>query len=91
VPKTASIVQIPKGITSLNGLVQKAAPDTNPPLYQNYYFGKNANDIQSASDCTIVRGSSIAVEANRGFNIANVEGDVATLGANARLCFSGSK
>ncbi len=58
-------------------------------LYQNYYFGKKASEITSARECSIVRGSSLAVEANRGFNIQNIQGDVQLLSQNAVTCFAG--
>jgi hypothetical protein len=91
VPKTASIVDLSKSTTNLDGTKKPGPTDTDPPLYTNYYYGQNANEIKEAKDCTIVRGSSLKVEANRGFDISTVESDVSTLGANAPLCFAGSK
>ena len=69
---------------------QPIDPPDNPraPVYKNYYYGLDASNVQSAKDCTIVRGSSLMVEANRGYNTMNVQSDVDLLTKNAALCFS---
>jgi hypothetical protein len=60
-----------------------------PPVYQNYLFGKQASSITSAKECSIVRGSTLPVEANRGYNILNVEPDIQKLSQYTALCFPG--
>ncbi len=62
---------------------------TSTAIYNNYYFGKKASDVSSARECSIVRGSSLVVEANRGFNIKNIQNDVKLLSQNGALCFAG--
>jgi hypothetical protein len=62
-----------------------------PSTYQNYYFGKQASSITKAQECSIVRGSSLPVEANRGYNIMNTDSDIKNLTQNAALCFPGGK
>ena len=40
---------------------------------RSYFFGKEASTVTDADQCTIVRGSTLKVESNRGYNIKNVE------------------
>ncbi len=47
--------------------------------YRNFIFGKEGSQINAANECTIVRGSSLAVEANRGYDVSNAQADVALL------------
>lgn len=42
-----------------------AATSPEPPVYKNYFFGKDAAQIERANECSIVRGSALKVEANR--------------------------
>lgn len=61
--------------------------------YQNYLYGKPGASVSKAEDCTIVRGSSLVVEANRGYDVSNSESDVSILQndlPNGR-CFPGGK
>lgn len=61
--------------------------------YQNYLYGKPGANVSKAEDCTIVRGSSLVVEANRGYDVSNSESDVSILQndlPNGR-CFPGGK
>ena len=54
----------------------------------SFYYGKYANNINSANECTIFRGntsnSGTLVEANRGYNIENTEADVQICGTEMR-------
>lgn len=50
--------------------------------YKNYLFGQEANTLTDAKQCTIVRGSTLKVEANRGYDINNAEKDVNFLNAD---------
>jgi len=49
--------------------------------YLNFLYGKNANHIENANECSIYRGSTEngwqLVEANRGLNVKNVQSDLA--------------
>ncbi|MDD2745687.1 MAG: VCBS repeat-containing protein, partial [Candidatus Gracilibacteria bacterium] len=67
------------------------ATDNDPPIYYNYYFGKAASTITSARECSIVRGSTLPVEANRGYNILNVEPDLKKLTPYTAECFPAGK
>ncbi|PID87581.1 hypothetical protein CSB07_00690 [Candidatus Gracilibacteria bacterium] len=53
--------------------------------YDNFLFGKNASSISEAIDCSFYRGSledsGKLVEANRGYNIKNIEKDNSLLQA----------
>lgn len=59
------------------------------PVYQNYLYGKTASGITNAKECSIVRGSSLPVEANRGYNILNIEKDLSMLTPYPTVCFPG--
>ena len=43
--------------------------NNNTKVFKNYFFGKKAESLTAANQCTIVRGSSLKAEANHGFNI----------------------
>ena len=38
-----------------------------------------------------MRGTTLKVEANRGYDISSIQGDAGTLSGNPALCFSGDK
>lgn len=49
-------------------------------MYDNYFYGTKASAITSASQCSLIRGStfggrSTTVETNHGYNIVGAEGD----------------
>lgn len=102
----ASINQIVKNGLSMNialGTSIDYAGDPTyweSPKYRYYLFGQKAEDITSAEQCTIVRGSSLPTEANRGYNVFNSENDAKALsdpsqppfvGDGRGLCFNGSQ
>ncbi|MCD5380636.1 VCBS repeat-containing protein, partial [Candidatus Gracilibacteria bacterium] len=49
-------------------------------IYTNFLYGNHGDDFNEAIDCTMYRGSTdnggTLVEANRGYNIDNVQGDI---------------
>lgn len=47
--------------------------------YRNFIYGKQGADIKTAADCSIVRGSTLPVEANRGYDVTNSEADASLL------------
>jgi len=50
-----------------------------PSTYTNFYYGRAWQNLETARDCSIFRGSTdwgTLVEANRGFNVLNVWPDV---------------
>ena len=47
--------------------------DTESKTYKNYFFGQEASTITDAKQCTIVRGSTLKVESNRGYAVKNAE------------------
>lgn len=65
---------------------------TDGKLYKNYFFGQEASSITDMKQCTIVRGSTLKVEANRGYNPKNSENDVKILQSDLPngQCFSGN-
>jgi hypothetical protein len=69
-----------------------AATSTNVAMvYKNYFFGQEATAITDMKQCTIVRGSTLPVESNHGYNIKNAQGDADILQSdlpNGR-CFPG--
>ncbi|MCH8518895.1 VCBS repeat-containing protein, partial [Candidatus Gracilibacteria bacterium] len=55
--------------------------------YTNFYYGRAGQNLESARDCTIYRGSidgGTLVEANRGYNVLNVGPDVDMCGQGMR-------
>lgn len=84
IPVDIKITKVGSGSSS-----SSSSSNPTPPIYQNYYFGKQAASITSAKDCSIVRGSTLPVEANRGYNIMNAEPDVKKLTQYTSLCFPG--
>ncbi|MBW7954446.1 VCBS repeat-containing protein [Candidatus Gracilibacteria bacterium] len=54
--------------------------DINKDIYTNFLYGKQARDINNALDCSFYRGSTAnsgqLIEANRAFNINNIEPDI---------------
>ncbi len=75
-------IAVPTTYTKTGGLV---GPDgmplfsTEPKSYSNYLFGRRADSLETAGDCSIVRGSTLPVEANRGYNVQNVQKDLDAL------------
>lgn len=59
--------------------------------YRNFLYGREGSLVQKAEDCTIVRGSTLPVEANRGYNALNSQADLALLQADrpGGKCFPG--
>ncbi len=47
--------------------------------YESYLFWRNAGSISQADQCSIVRWSTLAVEANRGYNVSHAQEDVSVL------------
>jgi hypothetical protein len=72
-----------------SGSTSSQGTTPEPPSYQNYLFGRGAKDITRASECSIVRGSTLRVEANRGYNPLGVQPDVEQLSATPVLCYPG--
>lgn len=66
-------------------------PSKSTTTYANYFFGRKAETINRANQCTIVRGSTLTVEANRGYNIQQIEADSALLSSGGVGCFPGNK
>lgn len=66
---------------------------TSTKIYKNYFFGQEANLVTDMKQCSIVRGSSLVAESNRGYNIKNAELDAALLQSDLSMgrCFPGSK
>jgi len=58
--------------------------------YTNYFFGKMGSSITKAEQCSIVRGSTLAVESNRGYNVNNVQPDIDTLSPEGAKCAIGT-
>jgi len=80
----------------------KSTATTNPPasglsatvgtrVYKNYLFGQDASVINDAKQCTIVRGSTLTVESNHGYDIQTAQSDVNILQADlpSGQCFPG--
>ncbi len=59
--------------------------------YINHYYGLSADTLTGALQCTIARGSSRLVEANRAYNIHHAGSDTQTLqnSLGAGQCFAG--
>lgn len=77
--------------TEGSGTIQATSSNV-ATLYKNYFFGQDASSITDMKQCTIVRGSTLKVEANHGYNIKNAESDANILSSdlpNGR-CFPGS-
>lgn len=74
---------------SSSGSLQK---NTKEREYKNYFFGQEASTITDTKQCTIVRGSTLKVESNRGYNINNAEKDINFLNADqpGGGCFNGT-
>lgn len=56
--------------------------------YTNYFFGKKANTLWDASECSLVRGSTFggknsAAEMNHGYHLQSVENDIAKITKDA--------
>lgn len=87
----ASNIAIPVDIklSMLGSAGASSITTQTPSVYQNYYFGKQASSISKAQECSIVRGSTLPVEANRGYNIMNADPDVKKLTQYTTLCFPG--
>lgn len=66
---------------------------TGGKLYRNYFFGQDASAVTDMKQCTIVRGSTVKVEANRGYNVNNSEADLKLLQSDLPegKCFPGGK
>lgn len=79
------------GTTSTVPAVTEMTSDTKTRVYKNYFFGQEATAVSAMKQCTIVRGSDLVVESNRGYAIKNTQGDVnflqSDLGGGA--CFPG--
>lgn len=68
------------GLATTYTITGRSITNSNSPsVYHNYYFGQRADGISSANQCSIVRGSSLAAEANRGYNVQNVQADLDAL------------
>jgi|GEM_PF-1328737 len=57
-------------------------------MYDNYFLGTKASDIISASQCSLIRGSSFGgknstVEMNHGYAISEIENDLKRIKADA--------
>ena len=64
---------------------------TTTRTYKNYFFGQEADAITDMKQCSIVRGSTLTVEANRGYDVKNAEPDANLLQADlpGGACFLG--
>lgn len=64
---------------------------SNTRVYKNYLFGQEASAITDMKQCTIVRGSTLKVESNRGYNMKNAETDANFLQSDLSggACFFG--
>nr|MDD3720153.1 VCBS repeat-containing protein [Candidatus Gracilibacteria bacterium] len=60
--------------------------------YTNYFYGKKASTLTGATDCSIYRGSltnsGTLVEANRGYNINNIQADSTVISQCSKSSFS---
>lgn len=77
----------------------KNVESNEPKVYRNYFFGQRADEITNANQCSIVRGTDLPVEANRGYNVQNLQKDIDALqnpslspftGISGNACFAGN-
>lgn len=59
-------------------------------VYDNYFYGTRANQVKSAADCSLVRGSSFGginttVETNHGFNMMGAQDDGAKIASDTNI------
>jgi hypothetical protein len=80
-------------VNANSGTTSEGTPLVSSTTYRNYLFGKTGESITTAEQCSIVRGSSLPVEANRGYNTFNSENDVNVLNADLPNggCFAGGE